>query len=214
MSNTRDGAGVVRLLADAAAAFGLNLDDLQHERLLRYADLVVKWGQLTNLTGARDVTAFTREHIVDSLSIVPHVGRGSLLDVGSGAGLPGVVLAVVRPELAVTLLEPRQRRARFLTQVRIELALDNVEVRAQRIEALPLTAHYETIVSRAFASLVAYVDVAWPHLAPGGRLLAMKGEVDATDLAAAERRAGTATVSVLAVPGFRTRHLVAFSGPP
>ncbi|MEQ8659817.1 MAG: 16S rRNA (guanine(527)-N(7))-methyltransferase RsmG [Gammaproteobacteria bacterium] len=201
------------ILRDAACRFGLALDGTCRERLARYALLVDKWGQLTNLTGARGSVTFVREHIVDSLALVPHVGAGPVLDVGSGAGLPGLVLAITRPELAVTLLEPRQRRARFLTQARIELALDNVDVRAARIEALPAGTRFHTIVSRAFASLATFVELALPRLASGGELLAMKGGVDAADRAAAARLAGPATVIPLAVPGFRERHLVRFAPP-
>jgi len=208
----RDGAVVAEVLAAATPALGLSLDEACLARLTRYAGLVDKWRQVTNLTGARSPVAFAREHLVDSLSIVPHVDHGPLLDVGSGAGLPGVVLAIARPEIAVTLLEPRQRRARFLTQVKIELALDNVSVIAARIEALPATATYHVVVSRAFSALADYVALALPHRAPGARILAMKGRIDAADLARAESLAGPARVVPLHVPGFHDRHLVVFAG--
>ncbi len=208
----RGGTVVAEVLASAAPALGVTLDATQLEQLARYAELVDKWRHVTNLTGARSPAAFAREHLVDSLSVVPHVDGGPLLDVGSGAGLPGVVLAIARPGVAVTLLEPRQRRARFLAQVKIELALDNVEVVGARIEALPAAAAYHLVISRAFSALADYVALALPQRAPGGRILAMKGRVDPADLARAEQLAGPARVIPLCVPGFRERHLVVFGG--
>jgi len=208
----RGDAVVAEVLASAAPALGITLDETQLSQLTRYAELVDRWRQVTNLTGARSTAAFAREHLVDSLSVVPHLDGGAVLDVGSGAGLPGVVLAVARPALAVTLLEPRQRRARFLTQVKIELGLDNVEVVSARIEALPAAAAYHVVISRAFSALADFVVLALPHRAPGGRILAMKGRVDAGDRARAEELAGPARVVPLRVPGFRDRHLVVFTG--
>lgn len=207
-----DGAVVAEVLASTAPALGVTLDATQLAQLARYAELVDKWRHVTNLTGARSPAAFAREHLVDSLSVVPHVDDGPLLDVGSGAGLPGVVLAIARPGTAVTLLEPRQRRARFLTQVTIELALANVDVISARIEDLPAAARYEVVISRAFSALADYVALALPQCAPGGRILAMKGRVDAADRARAEQLAGPARVIPLCVPGYRERHLVVFGG--
>ncbi|MEX2481804.1 MAG: 16S rRNA (guanine(527)-N(7))-methyltransferase RsmG [Gammaproteobacteria bacterium] len=194
----------------AAAAMGLDVDDRQLDAFGRYADLVGKWQYVTNLTGAREAEQFVSEHLIDCLSLVPHLAGGRVLDLGSGAGLPGIVLAIARGDLALTLLEPRSRRARFLTQVRIELGLNNVEVVCARAESWHGQVAQDYIVSRAFGSLPAFARAAQHLRSPATALIAMKGAVDPAELAAAERIAGASAVVRLDVPGFSNRHLVVF----
>lgn len=196
------------LLAQAAASYGFGLSDAQLDQLDRYSAMVMSWGRVANLTGAASVLAFAREQVVDSMAVVPHAGTGRLLDVGSGNGLPGVVLAIALPELAVTLLEPRAKRARFLTQVRIELALANVEVVCARVEDhRPLLA-YDTLIARAFAALPEFVTASRGLRGPGTRLLAMKGQLDRAELAACGLPTAALEVIALDVPGYAERHLV------
>jgi 16S rRNA (guanine527-N7)-methyltransferase len=163
---------------------------------------------VANLTGADSALAFAREQVVDSLAVVPHVGAGRLLDVGSGNGLPGIVLAIARPALAVTLLEPRAKRARFLTQVRIELGLANVEVVCARVEDHHPLQAYDTLIARAFAALPDFVAATRHLLRPGTRLLAMKGQLDARELAACGLPLAALKTLTLNVPGYAERHLV------
>lgn len=195
-----------------ARAVGCELSDSQGARLVDYARLVCRWQRVMNLTGARDPAQFIAGHVADCVAVAPHLPAGRLLDAGSGAGLPGIVLAIVRPDLQVTLLEPRARRARFLTQARIELELNNVEIANERLQTHTPAAAYAAVVTRAFGSLDEFVAAAAAHVASGARLFAMKAGVSADDLAAAEARAGAAQIIALTVPGFRERSLVVF-GP-
>lgn len=201
-------------LAAGARALDLALTPACVASLAAYVALVARWQHVTNLTGARDPVRFAREHVVDCLAVLPHLGAGRVLDIGSGAGLPGIVIAVARPALAVVLLEPRARRARFLTQVGIELALNNVEVVCARAESYRPAVAPAVCISRAFGSLLSFVRAAQPLVAADGRLLAMKAGIDPADRAAAEVVAGPATVLPLTVPGFATRHLVSFGPRP
>lgn len=199
------------VLGSAAAALEIALGEAEFAALEAYGALVGRWQHVTNLTGARDAEQFAREHVVDCLALAPYLAAGRVLDVGSGAGLPGIVIAIVRPDLALTLLEPRARRARFLTQVAIELALTNVDVVCARAETYRGPSAYDYIVSRAFGSLAAFVAAVLPQCSRQTSLIAMKGTIDTADLAAAEGIAGPAVVDRLEVPGFDHRHLVRFA---
>jgi 16S rRNA (guanine527-N7)-methyltransferase len=199
---------VREVLAEAAARYGLALAPSQLEQFERYIAMVMRWGQVANLTGAATAPAFAREQLVDSLAVVPYAGSGRVLDIGSGNGLPGVVLAIARPDLAVTLLEPRAKRARFLTQVRIELALANVEVVCARVEDHRPAHDYDTLIARAVASLPALLTATGALRRPGSRLLAMKGPLVANELDACALPAAALTTVSLEVPGYAERHLV------
>lgn len=190
-----------------AALCGVPLDEQQLQQLLNYAELVLKWQRITNLTGARTRRQFLHEHVLDCLAVMPYIDAERVLDVGSGAGLPGVVFAIVSPQLKVSLLEPRQKRVRFLRQVNTELGLSN-EILAQRIEHVETDRYWDVAISRALGSINEFVA------SVGGcarRLLLMKAELDADDLRAAERIAGSASIVRLEVPGREQRHLVQFS---
>lgn len=196
------------VLLQAAGQFGLTLSVRQREQLEHYAELVAKWQRITNLTAATSALAFAREHIVDALAVVVHVAGRRVLDVGSGNGLPGMVLAVVNPALAVTLLEPRARRARFLTQVRIELGLANVEVVSARVERYRPAHSYDIIIAQAFGSLGELFAATARLHQTGTQLLAMKGRLDADELAGSGITRAAISSRALAVPGFADRHLV------
>lgn len=208
-----DAAGrIAALCAEAAAAFGVPLDAAQCALLEQYAGLVAKWQRITNLTGAIDAEAFAREHVLDALAVVPYVQGHRVLDVGSGNGLPGIVLAIARPDLAVCLLEPRARRARFLTQARIELGLARVEVVCARVERHHPAEAYDVIVAQAFAALGTLLAPTAHLRGPATRVLALKGRLDPAELAAAGVAPGLLTTHVLAVPGRGARHLVVVTG--
>jgi 16S rRNA (guanine527-N7)-methyltransferase len=191
-------------LSAGAAALGLSLPAAAIDKLLRYLSLLQKWNRVYNLTAIREPSQMVTHHLLDSLAIVPFIVGRRLLDVGSGAGLPGVVIAAAMPDVHCILLDSVGKKTRFLTQVGIELKLDNLEVVQQRIEDYRPDAPFDTIVSRAFAELADFISVAAPLLAEGGRLLAMKS-ARAEQEAQALRSAGTGEWAVssrsLSVPG-------------
>jgi 16S rRNA (guanine527-N7)-methyltransferase len=196
-----------------AARLGVALEEAQLGRLAAYARLLVRWNATHNLTAIRGGEEMLTHHLLDSLSIVPHLARvthgaaARVLDVGSGGGLPGIVIAVAVPQARVTLVDAVQKKCAFLTQARLELRLANVEVVHARVEALHAPA-FDVIVCRALASLAQFVG--WTrHLAsPGGCWLAMKGKLPADELAALPPDV-VATVVPLSVPGLdEARHLI------
>ncbi len=207
-----DDASLATLLDAAAAAQGLSLDERARERLVAYVALVRKWGRIANLTGDTTPAVFTREQVADCLAVVPYAGRGRLLDIGSGNGLPGIVLAIAQPELEVTLLEPRAKRARFLTQARIELELANVAVVEGRVEDHHPTQSYDTLIARAVAALPALLTAARHLLHPEARLLAMKGHLAPSELALPGVAPTAVETHRLVVPGYAERHLVVVHG--
>lgn len=193
---------------EGAGRLAIDLDERARDRLAAYAALAVKWGRITNLSGATTAAGFIADHLLDCLAVVPHLPTGQVVDVGSGAGLPGIVIAVMRPAASVTLLEPRARRARFLTQCAIELELDGVEIVAARVEDYTPATAPAVIVCRAFAPLPKVVSVT-AHLCDAAtRLVVMQAEPAAPELAAAARAGGPYEVIRLDVPGFARRALV------
>lgn len=199
-------------LADAIHAAGeavsCSLSTPQTALLAQYVELVYKWNRIANLTGVSGAFEFVSRHLTDCLSILPFVSGSTLVDVGSGAGLPGFVLACVRPHWCVYLVEPRAKRARFLDHARLALALPKVEIVASRVEHWQPPRRIETIVCRAFGTVQDFVRVTSTLQTPGCRLLAMKGQDPARELAGMDRRGLDSHVHKLTVPGWRDRHLV------
>ena len=152
--------------------------------MLAYLALLHKWNRVYNLTAVRDPGEMVYRHLLDSLAVLPWIDDGALLDVGSGAGLPAVPLAIARPGLAVTALDSNHKKTRFITQARLELGLDNLDVVHARIAELARPGGWPQVISRAFASVADFVTGAGPSCAPGGRLLAMKGRPEPGELAA------------------------------
>jgi 16S rRNA (guanine527-N7)-methyltransferase len=156
------------------AALRLELSVQQTEALLHYLALLGKWNKTYNLTAIHEPERMLTHHILDSLALAPHVGEGALLDVGSGAGFPGIPLAIALPDLQVTVMDASQKKCGFMQAV-IELRLANVEVVHARVEAVPAQQKFAQIVSRAFSDLSEFVRLSAHWLAPGGVWLAMKG---------------------------------------
>lgn len=197
-----------RQLADGLAALDIPLAASQQQALLAYLALLARWNRAFNLTAVRDASSVVRRQLLDSLSILPWVTAGPVLDVGSGAGLPGIPLAVACPQLAFSLLDTNGKKTRFLRQAVAELGLSNVEVLRSRVEDLRRPGHYALISSRAFAALPDMLAGTRHLLAPGGRWLAMKGSVPRDELAALPDDV-SAEVAPLKVPGEPgERHLV------
>jgi 16S rRNA (guanine527-N7)-methyltransferase len=194
-------------LAAGLATLGLDLPAAAQQKMLAFRDLLLKWNKIYNLTALRDPQQAISHHLLDSLAILPHVGDGNLLDVGSGGGLPGIPLAIARPELAVTMVDTVQKKSTFLQQAAIELGLKNVAVHHARVEEM--SGQYAQISSRAFAELALFVSLTRHLLAPGGRWLAMKGVRPDAEINALPADIQVEAVIPLTVPGLAAeRHLI------
>jgi 16S rRNA (guanine527-N7)-methyltransferase len=151
-----------------------------HDQLLAYVALLAKWNRSYNLTAIREPHAMVGQHLLDSLAVLPHLSvpedGARLADVGAGAGLPGIPLALARPRWSVVLIESNQKKAAFLRQATIELGMKNVDVHEGRVEAWRPASLFAVVISRAFAELAAFVASCRHLLAPGGVLAAMKGK--------------------------------------
>lgn len=166
-------------LRGALAAMGIDLPEARQAKLLDFIGLLKKWNRTYNLTAIRDEKEMLTHHLLDSLSLLPALGESALAgrrwaDVGSGAGLPGIPLALACPELKLTSIETVEKKAAFQRQAKIELGLDNLAVENRRVEDMP-AGGFDAVVSRAFAALSDFVHLAGHLLAPSGRLYAMKG---------------------------------------
>ncbi|HXE38489.1 MAG TPA: 16S rRNA (guanine(527)-N(7))-methyltransferase RsmG [Azonexus sp.] len=189
------------------AELGIALPEAAQHQLLAFRDLLLKWNKTYNLTALRDPEQAISHHLLDSLAILPHIGTGPLLDVGSGGGLPGIPLAIARPELSVTMVDTVQKKATFLQQAAIELGLKNAVARHARVEEMQ--GQYAQISSRAFAEIGLFISLTRHLLAPGGRWLAMKGVRPDDELQALPADIAVETIIPLAVPGLDAeRHLI------
>jgi 16S rRNA (guanine527-N7)-methyltransferase len=196
-------SGLERGLREGLAELGLVLADPQISQLLAYQDLIAKWNQVYNLTAVRDPQEMLTHHLLDSLAVVrplrQHLaGRATLLDVGSGAGLPGVVLAIACPDLMVTCVDTVAKKAAFIQQVAVTLGLPHLKGLHARVEALP--GPYDIISSRAFSSLPDFVKGSRQALAPQGVWMAMKGKHPQEELAALPVDVDVFHVEPLTVP--------------
>jgi len=200
----------VRLLEDGIGRLGLELGSDVRARLLAYLDELVAWNRAYNLTAVRDPMAMVVRHLLDSLAVLPHIdGQGPLLDVGAGAGLPGLVLAIARPGLAVTTLDSNGKKVRFMRHAVRTLDLADVQVAEARVERWDPPQPFAQIVSRAFASLTDFVESTRHLLAPDGTWLAMKGQLDPAEQAALPSFAAISSITALSVPGLdEARHLI------
>ena len=196
-------------------ALGLAADTDTETRLLSYLETLSRWNRVFNLTAIRDPEDMVARHILDSLTILPHLPAGRLLDIGSGAGLPGIPVAVLQPQRPVVLLDRSRKRMDFLTEVVARLALTQVVLAHGRVEDHAPEAPYAVITARAFASLNDIALAADHLLAPGGVIAAMKGALPTEELAAVAPPFTVQAVHALQVPGLAAkRHLVALVRAP
>jgi len=194
-------------LVAGVSALGLAPEPLA-DRLLDYLTLLVRWNATYNLTAIRDPDEMVPKHLLDSLAIAPFV-HASLADIGSGAGLPGIPLALALPDLDVTVVESNGKKARFLREAQRHLGLKNLHVAESRAESVQAPAQFDCLVSRAFGSLAEFVRVGAHMLADGGRLLAMKGQQPAEEIAALPAGWRITATHALNVPGLAAqRHLL------
>lgn len=177
--------------------------------MLAFAGELRRWSRTYNLTAVRDLDGIVTRHLFDSLAVLPYIHGASLLDVGTGAGLPGIPLAILRPDLDVTLLDAVGKKVRFLEHVRRTLPLDNIEPVHARVEDWQPGRHFDTVTWRAVGALAGTAEAVRHLLAPGARLLAMKGRRPDDELEALPDWLRVAGVHALGVPDLHeTRHLV------
>jgi len=192
------------------AAMGIELPEAAHEKLAAFAALLAKWNRVYNLTAIRDASQIVTHHLLDSLVILPHLATvKTLADIGSGGGLPGIPLAIARPDLSVTSIETVNKKASFQQQARIELKLDNFHPVCARVEEVRQSPGFDGIVSRAFAELADFVRLSGHLLVPGGRLYAMKGVYPHEEIARLPEGFRLAQALELTVPELDAhRHLI------
>ena len=200
---------VAAKLAEGVAELGFALPPEAEARLIEYLALLQKWNRIYNLTAVREPSKMVSQHLLDCLTVAPHAKAATLLDVGSGAGLPGIPLALAAPRMHVTLLESSQKKAAFLQQAKLELKLDNVAVACERAEIWQPGRKFEMVISRAFSDLAEFIHLAGRHVAPGGVLAAMKGIYPHEELALLPAGWRLHEAVRLTVPGLRAqRHLL------
>ena len=196
-------------LLDGARALALDLDEAQLARLVAHLDLLDDWNSRMNLTAIRDRPSQLTKHLLDSLTVQPYLQGERIADVGSGAGFPGIPLAIVEPHRHFTLIESTGKKCRFLEHVRDTLELKNVEVVQSRAESYKPEVRFDTVLARAVGPVADLVKVAGLLVVGGGRLLAMKGRYPEAELAAKLNGWKVASVHPLTVPGLgEERHLV------
>lgn len=200
-------------LSQGVEAMGLSLSCGQQDKLLDYLNALIKWNRVYNLTAVRDPLEMVAKHLLDSLSLRPFVVGQQLLDVGSGAGLPGIPVAITRPDIAVTLLDSNSKKTCFLAYVKSQLQLENVTVIHHRVESFQSTIGYTTVTSRAFACLNTFVEQCGHLCDPAGEIIAMLGQAPAcTEI---EQLGGRVlALDPVSVPGVEgDRHIARVSAP-
>lgn len=194
-----------RLLDEA----GISLTEHQKNQLIAYVDMLHKWNKAYNLTSVRDPNEMLVRHILDSIVVAPHLQGERFIDVGTGPGLPGIPLSIVRPESHFTLLDSLGKRVRFLRQVQHELKLENITPVQSRVEEFPSEPPFDGVISRAFASLDDMLS--WCCHLPGenGRFYALKGQLPEEEIASLPAAFSVESVVKLRVPQLEgERHLV------
>ena len=199
-------------LTKGLETLGVTADSAQVEKLVRFAGLLERWNKVYNLTAIRCRDDILTHHLLDSAALVPHTADflpqgGTVLDVGSGGGLPSIPLAVLRPDVKVTAVDAVSKKTAFLTQAGIELGLRNFPARHSRVEKL--SGGYDVMTSRAFASLSDFVSLTRHLMKPGGVWLAMKGVIPEDEIKALPDDTEVAEIRPLQVPGLpEQRHLI------
>ena len=200
---------IKKLLLSGISPLGLSLNSIQQESLLNYLMLLDKWNKAFNLSGIKNIQQMVSYHLLDSLAIADQIDGNIILDVGTGAGLPGIPLAIFYPEKKFLLLDSNGKKTRFLFQVKTELALNNVEVFHNRVETFKSSEQIDIVLCRAFASLTKMVQQFGHLMENHSKLLAMKGQYPEKEIADLPKQYILRRASKLNVPGVDgTRHLI------
>ncbi len=217
-----DSSAVASLRGDllsATAQMGLPLEDSTADRLLAYLSLLQRWNKVYNLSALRYPAEMLTHHLLDCLAVLPALRRHAqgrplhILDVGSGGGLPGVVLAIMEPAWSVTCVDAVAKKTSFVRQVAGDLGLPNLRAVHARVEDMPATALFDLVISRAFASLGDFTTWSRERLAPGGAWLAMKGRTPDDEAAALSRDVSVFHVEPLHVPGLDAQRCLVWLKP-
>lgn len=205
-----DRAALAPILNDGIKELGLALSPEQVEKLLDYLALLAKWNSVYNLTSVRDPLQMLTLHVLDSLAAVPAFAEAKhVLDVGAGGGLPGMVLAIARPDVKVSMIDTVHKKTAFLTQVKAELGLANVTVYTKRVEQLEVKQKFDVITSRAFADLSDFVNWSGHVLEEGGQFIALKGVAPPDERERLPAEWKVSELRQITVPGLDAeRHLV------
>ena len=198
------------MLREGVQALPITLSEAQIEQMISYLALLVKWNSVYNLTSVRDPNEMVKLHLLDSLSAA-HVFKESkhILDVGSGGGLPGMMLAITYPSAKVSMIDIVHKKTAFLTQAKTELGLANVTVHTGRVEALEVTQKFDVITSRAFSELCNFVNWSGHLLADGGKFIAMKGVNPGEEIQRMPAGWKVTGIEPISVPGLAVeRHLI------
>jgi len=190
----------------------LDISAQTQQRLLDYLVLMQKWNKVHNLTAVRDADEMVTLHLLDSLVVLPFIDAKHLLDVGSGAGLPGIPLAICLPDLQVTVIDSNSKKVSFMRQAKAELGITNLDVLGDRVEEISSTRKFEIIISRAFSDLSLFISLTHHLLDAQGKWLAMKGVYPEVELAELAAKTGVTAskVEVLNVPGLDAQRHLAF----
>jgi len=190
----------------------LDISAQTQQRLLDYLVLMQKWNKVHNLTAVRDADEMVTLHLLDSLVVLPFIDAKHLLDVGSGAGLPGIPLAICLPDLLVTVIDSNSKKVSFMRQAKAELGITNLDVLGDRVEEISSTRKFEIIISRAFSDLSLFISLTHHLLDAQGKWLAMKGVYPEVELAELAAKTGVTAskVEVLNVPGLDAQRHLAF----
>ena len=202
-------------LSEGLEELRISLESEKQEKLLDYLSLLNKWNAVYNLTAVREPEKMVVQHLLDSLAVVPEFEQArNVLDVGSGGGLPGMVLGIVYPEIQVSLIDKVQKKGAFLNQVKAELGLQNVSVYTGPVESLETDASFDVITSRAFSDLKTFVDLSEHLLEQEGRFIAMKGIVPHEEMEVMPEGYEIVSVKPVSVPGMDAqRHLLFIKKP-
>lgn len=196
-------------LQQGLAALDLDIDAATRAKLLQFLELLADWNRVYNLTAVREIEQMLPRHLLDSLSVIPFLHGNRVLDIGTGAGLPGVPLALARPDLHFALLDSNAKKIRFVRQAIRDLGLANVETAHTAVERYRPAVAFDTLIARALAAIPDMLSNCRHLVTPGSRVLAMKGVYPTDELAALDRGFRVRDVANLSVPGLdAARHLV------
>lgn len=205
-------SAVNTLIDKGIKQLSFTLEPLARQRVVDYLELLQKWNKAYNLTAVRSIEEMVPKHLFDSLVIAPFIHGQRILDVGTGAGLPGIPLAITYPQKEFVLMDSNGKKTSFLIQAKQTLGLDNVQIVHSRVEAYSQTSGFDSIVSRAFASIIDMLKLTQHLLAPNGQFLAMKGVYPEQEILAIPKEYTVLNCHRLQVPGLEAeRHLVCIS---